>query len=104
MNKTIKMPGSRVLLDIYEENPYEMNETESGFKLTKGSFDNPDTGDRDTKNPGLICAKVVEVGPDCKVTKVDNDVYVPMTVLKPVTINDKVYFIVFEENILLIFE
>lgn len=104
MEKKIKMPGTRVLLDVYEENPYEMNETESGFKLTKGEFDNPDSGDRETKNPGVLCAKVVEVGVDCKAVTEGCDVYVPAAVLKPVVVNDKTYFIVFEENLLLIFE
>lgn len=104
MEKTIKMPGTRVLLDIYEENPYEMNETESGFKLTKGEFDNPDSGDRETKNPGLLCGKVVSVGAECKCIKEGNDVYVPFTVIKPVVVNDKTYYIAFEENILLIFD
>ena len=85
MEKKIKMPGTRVLLDVYEENPYEMNETESGFKLTKGEFDNPDSGDRKSVTDGC-------------------DVYVPAAVLKPVVVNDKTYFIVFEENLLLIFE
>ena len=59
---------------------------------------------RETKNPGVLCAKVVEVGVDCKAVTEGCDVYVPAAVLKPVVINDKTYFIVFEENLLLIFE
>lgn len=104
MEKRIRMIGTRILLDIYEENPYEMNETESGFKLTHGEFDNPDSGDRETKNPGIVCAKVMEVGPECKTVHDNCDVYVPTSVLRPVVINDKTYYIVFEENTLLIFE
>lgn len=104
MEKTIKMTGTRMLLDLYEENPYEMKETESGFKLSKGEFDNPDTGDRDVKNPGILCAKVVEVGPECKVVKPENDIYVVTSGLRPVTINDKTYAVTFEENVILVFD
>lgn len=104
MEKKIKMTSTRMLLDVYETNPYEMTETESGFKLTKGEFENSDTGDRDVKNPGLVCAKVMEVGPDCKVVKPGDDIYVVTNGLRPVTVNNETYCVTFEENVILVFD
>ena len=40
---------SFVMVELYEENPYEVMESETGLKLTGGQFDNPDTGNRDKK-------------------------------------------------------
>lgn len=104
MEKKIKLVGTRILVDVYKENPYEMTETENGFKMTKGEFENPDSGDMDTKNPGVLCGKVVVTGPDCKVTTEDCDVFIPANASRPLVVNDKMYLTTFEENVLLIFD
>lgn len=92
---------TRVLLDVYKENPYETTETAEGFKLTKGEFDNPDTGDRDYKNAGIWCAKVVDAGSECKYISQNDDVLVPVNCLRPIVLRDKTYFTISEENIIL---
>ena len=40
-----------------------------------GGFDNPDSGTRDTLQEVIKCAKIIEVGPDCKRVQKGDDVY-----------------------------
>lgn len=99
--KTQIMPlYSMVMVELYEENPYEKNETETGLKLTSGEFDNPDTGNRDKKVQEVFCGNVLEVGPACKYVKQGDDVLLPINCVRPITFKDKVYFIIAEEHLI----
>lgn len=40
-----------------------------------GLFNNPDSGELDTLQELVACAKVIEIGPECKYVKPGDDVY-----------------------------
>ena len=99
LKKQIMPLYSMVMVELYEENPYEQHETETGLKLNS-EFDNPDTGNRDNTERGIYCGQVIEVGPVCKYVKPGDDVLLPLNCVRPVTFNNKVYFIIAEQNII----
>lgn len=93
---------SMVMVELYEENPYEQTVTEEGLKLTNGEFDNPDTGNRDKKERNMYCGKIIEVGPDCKYAHVGDDCLLPLNCVRPVTFKGNIYFIIAEQNLITI--
>lgn len=90
---------SMVLVELYETNPYEAHETETGLKLTNGQFDNPDTGNRDMKELNMYCGKIIETGPDCKYAKPGDDCFLPLNAVRPVYFKGRIYFIIAEQNL-----
>jgi len=91
-----------VLVELYDENPYEVHETETGLKLTNGEFDSPDSGNREKKELNMHCGKIIEVGPDCKYAKAGDDCYLPLNAVRPVIFKGNVYFICAEQNLTLL--
>ncbi len=68
--------GNRIILMPYPSNPYVKVLTEGGIYIQPtGQFFNKDTGTMDTMEENIICAKVIEVGPDCKDVRIGDDVY-----------------------------
>lgn len=68
--------GQRIILMPYPSNPYVKVLTESGiYTQPTGTFLNPDSGTLDTMDEIIVCAKVIEVGPDCKSIQIGDDVY-----------------------------
>lgn len=68
--------GQRIILMPYPTNPYVKIMTESGiYTQPTGTFMNPDSGTLDTMEEITVCAKVIEVGPDCKSIQIGDDVY-----------------------------
>lgn len=66
---------NRLVILPYPKNPYRKI-MEGEFVVDyDGSFDNPDSGERDATEAGITCAKVVEVGPECKHVQPGDDVY-----------------------------
>lgn len=67
--------GARLIVQPYPYNPYR--------KIVEGNiivdyaetFKNPDSGEYDKLAAGVICAKVVEVGPECKWVKAGDDIF-----------------------------
>ena len=39
-----------VMVEFYDENPYEVKETEAGLKLTTGLHESPDSGELEKKD------------------------------------------------------
>lgn len=68
--------GNKVIILPYPENPYRKIITNTGI-ITEynGDFLNPDSGERDTLKDGVMCGKIIEVGPDCQWTVPGDDVY-----------------------------
>jgi len=75
---------NKVLLLPYPENPYRKIASKGGIIVEyKGAFKNPDSGLDDTLVQGVACAKVIEIGPECKYVKPGDDVlYDSRTVYK----------------------
>ena len=69
-----------VLLHFYDENPYRKIETTNsgliiGIESTK-TYKSDETGELETNDEAICCAKVIAVGPECKNVKVGEDVYI----------------------------
>lgn len=73
----IKPNSSFVLVKPYKKNPYERVEvTASGIVLDDNFVaKNEQTGEEEEIPAGIIVARVIEIGPDVKFVKEDDDVY-----------------------------
>ena len=99
LKKEIMPLYSTVLVELYETNPYEAMETESGLKLTHGEFDSPDTGNRERKEFMTTAAHIIEVGPDCKYAKAGDDCLIDLRATRPICFKGNFYFNIAEQNI-----
>lgn len=103
--KTLEMLpiGSKVVILPYPENPYKKVITESGILIDyDGSFKNPDSGEQDKLKQGIQCAKVIEVGPDCKVVRLGDDVFYESRATAPLPFFSLGYEVLVEGNIFVI--
>lgn len=98
--KEVKPLYSTVLVELYETNPYEVHESETGLKLSNGSFDSPDTGNRERKEHLSTAARVIEVGPTCKYARPGDDCLIDLRTTRPICFNGHYYFNVAEQNII----
>lgn len=93
--------ANRIIIMPYAENPYVKIMTDSGIYLdTSGGFDNPDSGTRDTLQEVIKCAKVIEVGPDCKRVQKGDDVYYDSRTVYPLPFMSLGYMITTEVQLL----
>lgn len=96
----IKPIFSNIIVLPYEENPYIQRTTKSGFLINDEVFDNPDTGERDILVQEIVCCKVIEVGPDCKYVKKDDDVFINIRTTRPVPFERKGYILCNEQGVM----
>lgn len=93
--------ANRIIIMPYPENPYVQVMTESGIYLDhSGGFDNPDSGTRDTLQEVIKCAKVIEVGPDCKRVQKEDDVYYDSRTVYPLPFMSLGYMVTTEVQLL----
>ena len=64
-----------------------------------GEFKNPDSGEMDKMKVGIGCAQVIEVGPECKYTKIGDDVFYDTRTTVPVPMLSLGYEILAEQQI-----
>lgn len=92
--------GQRLIIEPYPSNPYR--------KLVEGSilvsyaetFKNPDSGEYDKMAAGVICAKVIEVGPECQWVRPGDDIFCQNGVLTVVPFFSSGYKTLAEAQIL----
>lgn len=92
-----------VLLKFYDENPYRIIETTEtglivGIESTK-KYKSNETGELESNEEMVSCAKVIAVGPECKNVNVGEDVYCMRFRAIPVPFRKKGYYIMSEQNI-----
>ena len=76
--------GNKIIVQPYVDNPYE-RKVQNGILLeSAGVFKNPDTGSLDKLEKGIICGKVVEVGPETKYVSIGDDVYYAEHTVSPI--------------------
>lgn len=97
-NKEVKVLYRNVLIDVYDENPYKNKVTEGGLELSN-EYVNPDSGQIDKRDFYIECAKVLEVGDDCKFVSAGNDVLVDIRTMSPIPFFGKIYWILDEAAI-----
>ena len=99
--KTEIMPiYNNIMIRPYKENPYADQVTASGLKLGSGEFTNPDSGEDDTLDTFVGCAKIIETGPEVKYLKVGDDVYYDTRTVYPVPFMSLGYRLTTEPQIL----
>lgn len=94
---------SRVIVTFYESNPYRYVETtENGFilGLETTTHKSNDSGEIEENIPGIVCAKVVAIGPECKNVTVGEDVFVYTPTSVPIPFRNKSYRAITEQNII----
>ena len=91
-----------VMVEFYDENPYEVKETEAGLKLTTGLHESPDSGELEKKDMWYRVAKVLEVGPECKYVKQGDDVYLDFRGCRHFPFRGNVYWQAFEQNVIVV--
>lgn len=74
----------RIIIMPYPNNPYRKIMEGSIIVDYAETFKNPDSGEYDQMAAGVICAKVIEVGPECKYIKEGDDIFCQNGVLVPV--------------------
>ena len=92
MNKIILLP--------YPTNPYKKVVEGSIIVEFNGDFMNPDSGEKDKMQELVACAKVIEVGPECKYLKPGDDIYYDPRTCYPVPFMSLGYKLTSEHQIL----
>lgn len=95
--------NTNVIVKFYEENPYRYVETtENGLILGIEAINHKsnDSGEIEENQPGIVCAKVIAIGPDCKNVQIGEDVYISTFTSVPVPFRNKGYRAITEQNII----
>jgi len=92
--------GPKVILLPYAANPYrKIMEGKIIVEFT-GAFNNPDSGEKDTLDVFVGCAKVIEVGPEVKYVKVGDDVFYDNRTVYPIPFMQQGYKLTVEPSLL----
>jgi hypothetical protein len=100
MKNEIMPVYSTILVDFYDENPYETKESETGLRLTSGKHESPDSGELEKKDTWYRVGQILEVGPACKYAKAGDDVYLDLRGCRPFPFRGKIYWQAAEQNII----
>ena len=94
--------GPKVIILPYAENPYTKFVSDSGNILmpTSLTFKNPDTGEEEKPEKGVMCARVIEIGPEVKYLKVGDDIYYDDRTAIPIPFFMQGYKVIAELNAL----
>lgn len=90
---------SMVMVEIYDENPYERKETETGLRITNDLRENEDTGMIEKSEFYVKTAKVIEAGPDCKYVRAGDDVLIDTRSIRPIRFMDNIFWNIAEPNL-----
>ena len=93
-----------VILEPYDDNPYrKVERTESGLIIGVEStqkYKSNDTGEMESNEEYIACAKVIAVGPSCKFVQPGEDVFYVKHIAIPVPFRKKGYWTLSEQNII----
>lgn len=91
---------NKIILQPYPVNPYRKIVEGSLIVDYTGAFKNPDSGEDDKLQELVGCAKIIEVGPECKYLKPGDDVYYDTRTVYPVPFMSMGYRLTSEPQIL----
>lgn len=100
MKKEVYPLYTTLMVEFYDENPYELKETETGLKITTGVHESQDSGEIEKKDIWYRVASVLEVGPDCKYVHAGDDVYLDVRSCRPFPWMGKIYWNAAEQNVI----
>ena len=93
-----------VILEPYDDNPYrKVERTESGLIIGVEStqkYKSNDTGEMESNEEYIACAKVLAVGPKCENVKVGEDIFLIKHIANPIPFRKEGYYIISEQNTL----
>lgn len=92
--------GTKVIILPYPRNPYRKIMEGNIFVDYTGNFKNPDTGEWDKEKELISCAKVIEVGPDCKYVQAGDDIYYDTRTTYPLPFMSMGYHVTSEQQII----
>lgn len=92
--------GNKIILQAYPQNPYRKIMQGNIIVEYDGSFLNPDSGEKDKQVELVGCAKVIEVGPECKYLKPGDDIYYDTRTTYPVPFMSMGYKLTTEPQVL----
>lgn len=91
--------GNKVIIEMYPRNPYRKILNKGIIVDYDGSFLNPDTGEMDKEKELVACARVIEVGPECKYVQVGDDVYFDTRTVVPIPFMSMGYRLLAEQQV-----
>lgn len=91
---------NKVIILPYPQNPYKKIVQGKILIDGTGSFNNPDSGEKDTLEVLVGCAKVIEIGPEAKYLKEGDDVFYDTRSCYPVPFMSQGYLLTAENQIL----
>ena len=91
---------NKIIIQPYPVNPYRKVVEGNIIVDYTGGFRNPDSGEDDTLDTFVGCAKIIETGPEVKYLKVGDDVYYDTRTVYPVPFMSLGYRLTTEPQIL----
>lgn len=77
--------GNRLLILQYPENPYRQIVSKGGIFIPENiNFKNPESGEIEQLEEGIVCGKVIEIGPKCEEVQVGDDVFYQKNTTYPI--------------------
>ena len=96
--------NSMLLVKPYNKNPYEKMEIrESGIytgATESNKFFNTDSGEEEELQTGIIVARVLEVGPECKYAKEGDDIFYTFASQTTIPFFGQGFYVVPEQRVL----
>lgn len=92
--------ANKILIQPYPVNPYRKVVEGNIIVDYTGSFMNPDSGEEDNLKELIGCAKVVEVGPECKYVQNGDDIYYDTRTAYPLPFMSMGYKMLSESQVL----
>lgn len=93
-----------VLIKFYDKNPYRaVEKTQSGLIVGMEStkmYKSNETGEMETNDEVVSCAKVIAVGPKCQNLIGGEDVYVIRHIATPIPYKKMGLFVISEQNVI----
>lgn len=93
-----------VLIKFYDNNPYRaIEKTQSGLIVGMEStkkYKSNETGEMETNDEVVSCAKVIAVGPKCQNLTGGEDVYVIRHIATPIPYRKMGLFVISEQNVI----
>ena len=93
-----------VLIKFYDKNPYRaVEKTQSGLIIGMEStkmYKSNETGEMETNDEVVSCAKVIAVGPKCQNLIGGEDVYVIRHIATPIPYKKMGLFVISEQNVI----
>jgi hypothetical protein len=92
--------GVKIIIQAYPQNPYRKVMEGNIIVDYSGEFLNPESGEKDKLKELVGCAKIIEVGSDCKWLKPGDDIYYDTRTTYPVPFMSMGYLLTTEPQVL----